>query len=133
MEKLLDIESLISSLSIEEKAALLCGAKPMETKGILEKDIPPLRMTDGPNGVRKVNDSRETGFDIGETLPSTSFPVGATLSCSWNKELFKKIGVFRKHTEHPCTSSGLSPSPPAVGAKWHKWRVLVFTGLALVS
>ena len=92
MEKLLDIESLINSLSIEEKAALLCGAKPMETKGILEKNIPPLRMTDGPNGVRKVNDSRETGFDIGETLPSTSFPVGATLSCSWNKELFKKIG-----------------------------------------
>ena len=92
MEKLLNIESLLESLSIEEKAALLCGAKPMETKGLLEKDIPPLRMTDGPNGVRKVNDSRETGFDIGETLPSTSFPVGATLSCSWNKDLFKKIG-----------------------------------------
>lgn len=48
-------------------------------------------------------------------------------------KLFKKIGVFRKHTEHPCASSGLSPSPPTVGAKWHKWRVLVFTGLALVS
>ncbi|MBR0294976.1 MAG: glycoside hydrolase family 3 C-terminal domain-containing protein [Bacilli bacterium] len=90
MEK--DLKKLLKSLTLEEKALFLSGAKTMETKEFPEKGIPPLRMTDGPNGVRKINDNNEPGFDLNEALPATSFPLGSLVSCSWDLDLYRRIG-----------------------------------------
>ena len=51
------IEDIINSLTIEEKASILCGDAIMETKAIPEKGVAPLIMSDGPNGVRRISDS----------------------------------------------------------------------------
>ena len=84
------IEDIINSLTLEEKASILCGDAIMETKAIPEKGVAPLIMSDGPNGVRRISDS--SGFNLNDPIPATSFPTGSTTAQSWDKSLLYEIG-----------------------------------------
>ena len=46
------IEELLSKLTIEEKSAMIHGAGLFRTDGVKRLNIPPLKMSDGPIGVR---------------------------------------------------------------------------------
>lgn len=83
----------IKDLTLKEKASLLVGYKTMSTFPIIEKDIPSINLSDGPNGVRKEDVNGDSLTGIGNTLPSTCFPVEATLASSWNKDLAFDMGV----------------------------------------
>ena len=52
-EKNMDIRSLISKLTLEEKAALLQGATTWTTKSVDRLNIPSVFLSDGPVGLRK--------------------------------------------------------------------------------
>ena len=87
----MDIEKIIKQLSIEQKASLLVGHENMSTKPIEELDIPPLIMSDGPNGVRK--ELKASGIENNiRTAKATCFPCGSLLSCSFDNDLFYKVG-----------------------------------------
>ena len=87
----MDIEKIIKQLSLKQKASLLVGYENMSTRPIPELDIPPLIMSDGPNGVRK--ELKGSGLDNNTyTAKATCFPCGSLLSCSWDNDLFYKIG-----------------------------------------
>ena len=51
-----DLQSIISQMTLEEKAALCTGASPWTTTPVERLGIPELIVSDGPHGVRRVPD-----------------------------------------------------------------------------
>ena len=84
-----DIESLISQMTLEEKAALCVGASNWTTVGIERLDIPSIFMADGPHGVRRVKDETEL---TQKSFPATSFPTASCSASTWNIELVQRMG-----------------------------------------
>ena len=81
--------NLINKLTLEEKIALVSGHDVMYTNAVPRLNIPAIRMSDGPHGLR-VLDAGDNGA-VG-TSKATCFPSAATSSNSWNKELLKEMG-----------------------------------------
>ncbi|MCB2305582.1 glycoside hydrolase family 3 C-terminal domain-containing protein [Clostridium estertheticum] len=87
-----DIKKIISQMTLEEKAGMCSGLDFWHTKGVERLGIPSIMVTDGPHGLRKqAGESDHLGLN--KSVPATCFPSGATLSCSWDKSLLKKVGV----------------------------------------
>lgn len=82
----------MSQLTLEEKAALCTGSGPWQTIDVERLGIPRITMSDGPHGVRKVQNIEETGH--AETIPATCFPPAVTLASTWNKELIQIVGEY---------------------------------------
>lgn len=68
-------------LSIEEKITLLTGKDRWRTEDLNGK-IPQVFMSDGPSGLRKMNDDDST-------VKATSMPTIGALANSWSRDLFK--------------------------------------------
>ena len=49
------------------------------------REIPPIRLSDGPHGIRKPIHEK----DIQNTYPATCFPSACSLACSWNPKLLE--------------------------------------------
>ena len=73
-----------TDVPIEDLAAAVGGTDLWNTAGISEHGLPPLRVTDGPNGARGPS---FTG------VPSACFPCGTALGATWDPELVQAIGV----------------------------------------
>ncbi|PNR96217.1 glycoside hydrolase family 3 C-terminal domain-containing protein [Petrotoga sp. 9PWA.NaAc.5.4] len=86
-----DIKSLISQMTLEEKASLCSGLDNWHTKPIERLGIPSIRMSDGPHGLRKEDENSEEEI-LKNSIPSTCFPTAATTACSWDRELIKQLG-----------------------------------------
>jgi beta-glucosidase len=84
-----NIQSLISQMTLEEKAALCTGASPWTTTPVEHLGIPDLIMSDGPHGVRRVPDVNAM---VIESLPATCFPTASCLASTWDVELIHKMG-----------------------------------------
>ena len=84
------VTELIKELTIEEKIALVSGINFMYTNPIPRLNIPSIRMSDGPHGLRVQNSSGDNGVTGSEV--ATCFPPASLSSCSWNKELLFKEG-----------------------------------------
>jgi len=84
-----NIQSLISQMALEEKAALCTGASPWTTTPVERLDIPELIMSDGPHGVRRVPDVNAM---VIESLPATCFPTASCLASTWDVDLLHKMG-----------------------------------------
>lgn len=86
-----DIQKLISQMTLEEKAGLCSGLDFWRMKGIERLGIPSVMLTDGPHGLRKqAGESDHVGLN--DSVPATCFPSGASLACSWDKELLERVG-----------------------------------------
>jgi beta-glucosidase len=81
-----DIKSLISQMTLEEKASLCSGLDNWHTKPIERLGIPSIRMSDGPHGLRKEVPNQRN------SVPSTCFPTAVTTASSWDRELIKQLG-----------------------------------------
>ncbi len=84
------VTQLLKELTLEEKIALVSGTNFMYTNPIPRLDIPSIRMSDGPHGLRVQNSSGDNGVTGSEV--ATCFPPASLSSCSWNKELLIKEG-----------------------------------------
>ena len=87
----MDIEQIIKSLSLEEKAALLQGAGQWVSMGIPEKQIPALFLADGPHGLCRQMKT-ETLLWRNGTVPATCFPTASAMANSWDPELAEEMG-----------------------------------------
>lgn len=86
-----DTHTLVSQLSLLEKAALLSGANTWQTRAIERLGIPAVWMSDGPHGIRKqVGSADHLGINGSE--PATCFPTAATVANSWDEDLADEIG-----------------------------------------
>ena len=86
----MDIESVISLMMVEEKAALVSGTNSMYTNPIPRLGVPGLCMADGPHGLRHQKSSGEFGATRSE--PATAFPTAACTACGWDPENLRKMG-----------------------------------------
>ena len=75
-----------------KKPSLLSGYKTMNTYPLNRLDIPSLNLSDGPNGLRKEDESGDSLNGVSNSLPATCFPTGVTLASTWNKNLLYKVG-----------------------------------------
>ena len=89
---MIDIDKLISELTLEEKACLLSGHKSWYTNKVSRVDLPSVILTDGPHGLRKRREG-DTSTGLGNTELSTCFPAACTTGASWNRDLLYKMGA----------------------------------------
>jgi len=84
-----NIQSIISQMTLEEKAALCTGASPWTTTPVERLGVTELIMSDGPHGVRRVPDLNSMAI---ESLPATCFPTASCLASTWDVDLLRKMG-----------------------------------------
>jgi beta-glucosidase len=84
-----NIQSIISQMTLEEKAAICTGASPWTTTPVERLGVPELIMSDGPHGVRRVPDVQSMAI---QSLPATCFPTASCLASTWDVDLLHKMG-----------------------------------------
>lgn len=87
----MDINSIVSGLTLEQKAALLQGWSTWTTLDLSEKGIPPMFMSDGPVGLRKQAGAGDH-LGLNASVPATCFPTAATMANSWDISLGEELG-----------------------------------------
>ena len=87
----MDIEKIISEMSLEEKISFCTGQDMWHTKAMEKYGIEAVMMTDGPHGLRC---QKNTGDNLGlnDSLPATCFPTAVTSGSSWDPELLYEEG-----------------------------------------
>ncbi|MCI1891518.1 MAG: glycosyl hydrolase, partial [Schleiferilactobacillus harbinensis] len=79
-------------LTPEEQVKLTSGADFWGTESFPAANIPRFRMSDGPHGLRYqagVGDA----LGINHSEPSTAFPTGSALACTWDPALVAAMGA----------------------------------------
>lgn len=85
----MNIDKILGELTLEEKAALCSGMDFWHTQNIERLDIPPVMVSDGPHGLRKMADDGENPND---SIKAVCFPTAAALACSFDRELLETLG-----------------------------------------
>ena len=67
----MDIEELLSKLTLNEKSLLIAGTNFMYTYAIKDLKIPSIRMSDGPHGLGVQNGEGDKQFYWSEWIPVT--------------------------------------------------------------
>ncbi len=91
-EMMQQIDKIVAELTLEEKIKMIHGAGLFQTGAVERLNIPPLKMSDGPMGVRSefLNDTwlpAGHGDDIVSYLPSNS-----AIAATWNTKLAYTAG-----------------------------------------
>ncbi|HZR27451.1 MAG TPA: glycoside hydrolase family 3 N-terminal domain-containing protein, partial [Terriglobales bacterium] len=74
-------DSILSKMTLEEKIDMIGGQNAFYIRGYERLGLPPLKMADGPVGVRNYG-------------PSTAYPVGIALAASWDPDLVNRVGAM---------------------------------------
>jgi len=74
------VDSLLSQMTLEEKVDMIGGVDGFFIRGIPRLGLPPLKMADGPIGVRNFG-------------PATAMAAGIGLAASWNEALAARVGT----------------------------------------
>ena len=77
----MNIDAMMSALTLEEKITLLTGATSMSTAEIERLQLKAKRFADGPHGVRLKNGEK-----------CTSFPNLCCVGATWDRELVYALG-----------------------------------------
>ncbi|KAH7134618.1 beta-glucosidase [Dactylonectria estremocensis] len=88
----MDVEALIEQLTLEEKVALTAGTGWWHTTAIDRLNIPSIRLSDGPNGVR--------GTHFFDSTPSACLPCGTALGSTFDTSLAERIGRLLSDEAH---------------------------------
>ncbi|KAF7914950.1 hypothetical protein BELL_0659g00040 [Botrytis elliptica] len=81
-----DVEDVLSKLDNVEKVSLLAGADWWHTAAIPKYNVPSIRVSDGPNGVR--------GTRFFNGITAACFPCGTALAATWDTKLLHRAGVL---------------------------------------
>ncbi len=86
-----EIKTLVTKMTLEEKAGLCSGYDFWSTKPIKRLGVPSIMMADGPHGLRKENDE-DVNVGMKQSFPATAFPPAVNLASSWSMEMASKMG-----------------------------------------
>lgn len=86
-----EIRQLVSKLTLEEKAGLTSGRDNWFTKAVERLQIPAVRTSDGPHGLRtqagEVNSLAENS-----SVPAVCFPAACATAASFDRDLLYRMG-----------------------------------------
>lgn len=88
----MDIKTVLSQMTVEEKAALCCGKDFWHLNGIERFGVPSVMVTDGPCGLRKQADAADH-LGLNASVTAVSFPTGSCVASSYDDELMNALGV----------------------------------------
>lgn len=86
-----DIPTLLSQLTLEEKAGLCSGADFWHTKAVERLGIPAMMVSDGPHGLRT---QAAGSTDVNQSIPAVCFPTGCAAAASFDPELTRREGAL---------------------------------------
>ena len=86
----MDIEKIISEMTLEEKARMVSGFDSWWTEEYPELGVPAVQVSDGPHGLRKM-------YKIGEGIPdgtitSVCFPAACATAASFDVDMMEDMG-----------------------------------------
>ncbi|WP_295815712.1 glycoside hydrolase family 3 C-terminal domain-containing protein [uncultured Deinococcus sp.] len=81
-----DVDALLDGLTLEEQVSLLAGADFWRTVAIPRVNVPSLKVSDGPAGVRG-------GGPLIGAMKTAAYPVGIALGSTWNVTLLREVGA----------------------------------------
>lgn len=88
----MNIDKILSEMTLEEKASLCSGSDFWRTKALERFDIEPIMLSDGPHGLRKTNREHvPTGMNDA-TAKAVCFPAACATASSFDKTLLEKMG-----------------------------------------
>lgn len=85
-------EELLCKLTLEEKIGMIHGAQLFQTAGVERLGIPPLKMSDGPMGVRQEFQPSQWKTAGHNDDYVTYLPCNSAIASTWNRKLAKEIG-----------------------------------------
>lgn len=107
----MEIENIISQMTLKDKIALCEGASFWETKAYDKYGIPAIFVCDGPSGLRK--QTLRGGMDmlgINKSAPATCFPAAVTTAGSWDPALTEQVGrAIGQEARHQTVGIVLGP------------------------
>ena len=87
----MDIQKVLSEMTLEEKCSLLSGADFWHTKAVERLGIPAMMMSDGPHGLRK-QDQTGDHLGINDSIKAVCFPTACAKAASFDREAVRAIG-----------------------------------------
>jgi len=93
----------LAALALEEKAAITAGYDIWTVAGIESIGVPPLRMTDGPNGARGAKNTLGSG-----DVRAVCVPTGTALAASFDTELLGRGHRAKRKIETRKSKDGTS-------------------------
>lgn len=100
----LDIDALLTQLTLAEKASLTSGSGFWWTTPVERLGIPRIMVSDGPHGLR-AQPVEGDHVGLGGSLPATCFPTASAVASSWNPDLLRRIGVALGQEARACNLS----------------------------
>lgn len=88
-----DYQAILAKLTLDEKVSMCSGSTTWLTQPIKrdDVDIPAVRMSDGPVGLRR--EKMSGGVNIMQIPePATCFPGAVTTASSWDEDLIEEVG-----------------------------------------
>ena len=82
----MNIADTVAALTLEEKEALVNGDSMWTTAGVERLGVPPIKVTDGPNGARG-------GMLFGQGVGTLCIPCGSALGAMWDPALVAELGA----------------------------------------
>ena len=74
------VDAILSKMTLEEKIDYIGGTRDFYVRAMPNLNVPELKMSDGPIGVRNYG-------------PSTTYAAGIGLAATWNPELAQQVGA----------------------------------------
>ena len=88
----MNIQHIISIMTLEDKISLCTGGDFWHTKAMPQYGIPAIMMSDGPHGLR-CQTAEADMIGVNESIPATCFPTAVTAGATWNPELYAREGT----------------------------------------
>jgi len=101
---MLDIDRLLTELTVAEKASLTSGSAFWYTAPIERLGIPRIMVSDGPHGLR-AQPQESDHLGLGGSLPATCFPTASAIASAWNPDLLRRIGQALAQEARACNLS----------------------------
>ena len=87
----MNIEKIVSQMSLRDKISFCTGADFWRTKELPQLGVPSIKMSDGPHGLRCQSGEADM-IGVNQSLPATCFPTAVTAGATWNPELYAAEG-----------------------------------------
>lgn len=88
----MDIDAIMSELTLPEKAALVIGKGFWETRDVERLGVGSIMVSDGSHGMRtQLEVENET--NVGFSEPATCFPTACNIHAGWDPEIVRRVGA----------------------------------------